>query len=76
MANWLQQAESKFKFQSILQLAREDWHDANSEKEKEKKKQKEKDNQYKLKKTMAIAIGLTKKLLHRGFNKCTAQLCR
>ncbi len=31
VANWLQQAESKFKFQSILQRASEDWHDANSE---------------------------------------------
>ena len=39
VANWLQQVESKFKFQSILQ----------KEKKKKKEKEKEKDNQYKLK---------------------------
>ncbi len=31
MASWLQQVQSKFKFECILQLAGEDWHDAYSE---------------------------------------------
>ncbi len=65
VANWRQQVQSKFQFQSILQIANEDWHAANGgetlfigvlKEEKEKEKEKEKDNQYKLKKAMATPL--------------------
>ncbi len=52
MANWRQQVQSKFQFQSILQIAVETLF-IGVLKEKEKK---EKDNQYKLKKAMATPL--------------------
>ncbi len=50
VANWRQQVQSKFQFQSILQIANEDGV------LKEEEEEKEKDNQYKLKKAMATPL--------------------
>ncbi len=54
MANWRQQVQSKFQFQSISSQSLETLF-IGVLKEKKKKK-KEKDNQYKLKKAMATPL--------------------
>ncbi len=63
VANWLQQVESKFIFQSIPQFGKLSIGALKKKNEKTEKEKKEgKDNQYKLKEAMAIAIGLNTSL--------------